>query len=360
MRRATSFAFLIALLLVSPSLILGGKDAAPPEGETQANEQLRKVLEREYNLVPKFVKGQKRYYRLWMTIENLDAYGKLAGRSQWRGDLERFVTSVDPSGRAEEKITWKNVGFRAWLMGKEQYGPHQPVPWADGFSYRFSLEDKYEDLKWDFSQIPKNMLGFVFVAAFQISAHVEIDFLRSRRHAAIQRLRHVGELHGDLPEEGQTFSLDFPPLFTNSKLQRQHVQVGFLGLTLAEGEPCALIDYRQGPQPFTWTMTMGPPMQPEPAAMNTALTSRQAGIFVVRLKDGTLVNGEFTEIAMSKVTPAAGGDSALSLTQGTWHIREIRDEDFERGLAGWEEEQSPTPRFRPGVQAKNPTVYKKK
>ncbi len=340
---------LAIILVVGAPRIMGGGEKYPPGRKAQAFDEVRKILEREYDLKPRFVKGQKRHYRLWMTIDNLDAYGNVVGRNQWRGDFERVVVSLDSSGRAEEKVTWKNVGFRGWLMNESRYSPHQTMPWAEGFSYRFSLEDSYEDLNWDFSDIPKNMLGFVFRGALQISAHVEYDFLRSSRHAAIERLRRVGQLQRNPPEEGQVFSLDFPPVFTNSQLVRKHVQVGFLGLTLANGEPCALIDYQQGPQPFTWTMSMGAPGQPEQARMNTELISRQNGIFVVRLADGSLVHGEFTEITMSKMTPAAGGAPTSSYARGMWHLREITPEEFELGLTRWEEEQTPTPRFRPEV-----------
>ena len=350
MRKALSLAFLLVLVVAISPTTAGGEKEKPPQGNAQGIEKARKVLEREYNLKPRFVEGQKRYYRLWMTIENFDDYGHVAGRSQWRGDLERVVTAVDSSGRAEEKVTWKNVGFRSWLMNEGRYGPHQAASWADGFSYTFSLEDDYKDLNWDFSEIPKNMLGFVFVGAVQISAHAEYDFLRSSHHAKIENLRRIGEVMKDLPEEGKTFDLDFPPVFTNSKLVRKNVRVGFLGLTLVNGEPCALIDYQQGPQPFTWTMTMGPPFQPKPVTVNTVLISRQSGIFVVRLTDGSLVNGQFTERTQQKITPV-GGESSARSGQGMWAIREITPEEFERGLADWAEEQTPTPQFRPVLTA---------
>lgn len=349
MKKALNLALALAFVWVSVPLLTQGGEGVPPE-RTQMLEKARTVLEHEYNLKPRFVKGQKRYYRLWMTIENLDNYGTVAQRSQWRGDFERVVTAVDASGRAEERVTWKNVGFRNWLMKEGRYGPHQAASWADGFSYDFSMEDDYGDLNWDLSKIPKNMLGFLFVGGLQISAHAEFDFMRSSRHARIEKLRRIGERMKDLPEEGKAFDLDFPPVFTNSKLVRKHVQVGFLGLTLANGEPCALIDYQQGPQPFTWTMEMGPPFQPQPVTVNTELTSRQNGIFVVRLSDGSLVNGQFIERTFQKITPV-GSEPASRAGQGMWHIREITPEEFKQGLANWEQEQTPTPQFRPVLGA---------
>ncbi len=359
MRKPLHLASVVVLFVAFPQVIVGLVSERSLAGPDPHIEEVRKILEGEYQLRPTFAQGQKRHYRLWMTIENLDPYGTVANRNQWRGDFERVVLSVDPSGRAEEKVTWKNVGFRGWLMNQARYGPHQTAPWADGFSYRFSLEDDYDDLAWDFSQIPQNMLGFVFAAALQISAHVEFDFLRSSRHAAIERLRQLGQVLRSPPEEGQVFSLDFPPLFTNSRAERRHVQVGFLGLTLADGDPCALIDYHQGPQVFTWTMQMGTPGQPEQTSVNTELTSRQDGIFVVRLVDGSLVHGQFTENTMSKIAPAAGGAPTSAYARGMWHIREITAEEYEEGLATWAEEQSPTPRFRPEATVEGPATTEK-
>jgi hypothetical protein len=319
----------------------------PKEGRSDALSQIRDLLKLEYNLKPKFSKGGRRYYRLWMTIESPGPRGNTAERNQWRGDFERVVISVDPSDRAEEEVTWRNVGVRRWLLDEGKYASHQPLPWADGFSYRFSMEDSYEELDWDYSSIPKNVAGFVFRAILQVTAHYEFDFLRSSRHASIEKLRYVGAVLRDPPEEGQVFNLDFPPVFTNSRLERKHVEIGVLGLAWADDEPCALIDYRQGPQRFSWTMTTAAGEQAEPVSVNTELTSRQEGVFVVRLEDGSLVNGWLAESTIQRITPAGGGEPTGRYTRGIWHIREITSEEFAGGLKDWENEQTPTPQFRP-------------
>jgi len=349
MRKLLKAGLVIMLVVGAPRIVAAGEEEYSSGREGQAIYEVRKILEREYDLKPRYIKGQKRYYRLWMTMENLDKYGGVAVRYQWRGDFERVVVSVDPSGGAKEKITWKNVGFRNWLNNEARYGSHQVAPWAEDFSYTFSLEDDYADLNnWDFSGIPKNSMGVVFRGALQITAHAEFDFLRSSRHATIERLRQVGQVLRSLPEEGKIFSLDFPPLFTNSRLERKHVRVGFLGLTLANGEPCALLDYQQGPQQFSWTWTAGAPGSGQPI-LNTDYTSRQTGVFAVRLEDGSLVRAHLAEFSHSKTTPAAGGPPTPGYTYGIWHIREITAEEYKEGLDKWAEEQTATPRFRPEV-----------
>lgn len=340
------------LLLALACLLSGAQGANSRDMKPEKKRTLKEWLSRDYELKPHYVKGQKRYYRLWQTLEQLDPWGNLQGRSQWRGDLERVVESVDPSGRAEEKITWKNVGSRSWLMAEGKYGPHRPLPWADGFSYGFSAEDGYDELRADYVSIPKNPVGMLFRMAFQVSAHLEFDFLRSSRHGAIERLRKVGSLLLNPPEEGQKFTLDFPPWAVNSDLEKKHVEISFLGLTQVNGEPCAIIDYQQGPQDFLWetldTQGAAPAlgMNEGVSSWHTAMKSWHHGLFFVRLRDGSLVFGWLTEPTMGKITPQGDGQPIPRYGRGTWSIQEITADDYAAGLKDWDQEQSLTPRFR--------------
>jgi hypothetical protein len=338
------------LILGVTCLMIGTQSTNSQQAEQKHRQTLQEWLNQEYALKPKYVKGQERYYRLWQTLEQLDRWGNLQGRSQWRGDLERVVESVDPSGRAEEKITWKNVGSRNWLMAEGKYGPHRPLPWADGFSYGFSAEDGYAELRADYESIPKTPEGMLFRMAFQVSAHLEFDFLRSSRHGAIERLREVGSLLLNPPEDGQKFALDFPPWTVNSDLEKKHVEIGFLGLTQVNGEPCAIIDYKQGPQDFLWETpgSQGAALgvQEGVSSWHTAMKSWHHGLFFVRLRDGSLVSGWLTEPTMGKITPQGDGQPIPRYGRGTWSIQEITAEDYAAGLKDWDQEQSLTPRFR--------------
>lgn len=313
-------------------------------------ESLKKALARPFDLKPRYRKGQEQYQRMWMTIEVLDPFGNLQARNQWRGDLHRVVRDLDASGRAREKVTWKSVGVRDWLLSAGRYKPHRTVPFAEGFTYDFSVEDDYSELDWDYSAIPRILLGRFFRVAFSVSAHLEFDFLRSSRHASIERLRHPGELLTDPPEGGKTFDLDFPPLFTDSRLERRHIQVGFLGLTLLDDAVCALVDCKQGPQDFFWNeLVQSPGTEAGDQRFAVNLKSWQEGVFSSRIEDGSLVQGELTEWHMIKRVPAAGGEPVAEHSRGIWSIREISAGDYAAGLEGWSDEQTPTPRFRPTV-----------
>jgi len=313
-----------------------------------ALESLRQALPQPFDLKQKYSVGQERCQRMWMTIEAFNCFGDLQARVQWRGDLHRVVHDVDSSGRAREKVTWRSVGVRSWLLDEDRYEPAKAVPFAEGFSYDFSAEDDYDELTWDYSSIPREPLGRSFRTAFSVSAHLEFDFLRSSRHASIEKLRHIGEVLTHTPEEGKTFSIDFPPFFTNSCLNRKHVQAGFLGLTLADDAVCVLLDLKQGPQDFFWHELVSPPGDAsKEEKLAVRLKSWQDGVLSIRMEDGSLVSGEFTEWHMIKRVPLAGGNPIANHSRGIWSIREITEQNCGKGLEDWATEQTPTPQFRP-------------
>ena len=338
MRLGLSALFLTAGLIAVNPAKSKDKNAVDPTAT------LRKVVNQKWNLKPRYTVGQKRYYRLWQTIESLDQSGYVRSRSQWRGDFQREVKSVEPNGKAYEQITWKSVGLRSWNNETARFDQAIPVPWAEGFSYLFSAEEGYAefDQRIDYSALPKSMFGFAFRGALQVTAHVEFDYLRSSRHATIERLQLPGQLLQDVPEDGIVFPLDYPSVVTNSALERKHVQVGFLGLTVLNREPCGVLDYRQGPQDFSWNIITGQAADSTPTGMVPGgLKSWHYGVFFVRLSDGSLIQAELTEHHVQRNpllrTPGAGPQYSL----GIWTIREITEEDFEEGLASWSREQMP-------------------
>jgi hypothetical protein len=292
----------------------------------------------EYDLRRRATRGDHSHYRIWMTIELLGSRGALMGRYQTRGDFERQVTSVDPIA---ERIVWRNVGSRGWDTDKDAYGEHQPLDWAEGFAYDFSPEQAYEELAWDHSHLPKTTEGYTFVT-LQITGHLEFDFLRSARHGRIDALRRPGDTQVP-PEDGQRFQIEFPPLSVHSALERRHVRTGFLGLTEADGELCAILDYRQGPQTFTWENLSDPS-----APTAHEVRSWQYGQFVVRTSDGELTEGDFTERAVMTMRPLNGGQAMTMPVRGMYAIRRISTEEFAEGLDSWGAEQTPRPPSRRG------------
>jgi hypothetical protein len=319
----------------------------PALGRTEADlDELKRILESKFDLRQRVEPGKRSFHRLWQTIEIFDPFGEVVHRNQWRGDFQRTIESVDESGKAEESISWHSVGVRFWLPDESKYGPHKELDYSKGFSYSLSIEDDYNDLDWNYSGVPKSVEGSIFRQAFQVSAHFEFDFMRSVKHAGIDQLQKIGDLISRTPEEGHQFSLSFPPIVTNSLLERRNVHIGFLGLNQINGEPCAILYYRQGPQKFSWDGIENADItaeNPPPDIWHKDLTSWQQGHFCVRLKDGTLAEGEFSENHMIKRARPDGTDPTPVQSRGIWSITEISKEDYSNGLQDWYLDQSELP-----------------
>lgn len=303
---------------------------------------VKKVLASEFDLKPRLVPGTRSFYRYWQTVEIFDPFGAVLHRFQWRGDLSRTVEDD-----LKESISWHSVGSRFWNPAASRYEPYRELDYARGFSYKLSIEDEYDDLNWDYSSVPKSIEGSTFRQAFTVTAHFEFDFLRSVKHGAIQKLTRIGDLLSESPEEGQTFSLSFPPVVTNSILKREKVHVGFLGLNHFEGEPCALLQFRQGPQKFSWDGIEGPDVtavgQYEDNVWHKELTSWQFGQLALRLSDGGLAEGELLENHMIKRSNPAGDEVMPINSRGIWTIRQISEAEYSSGLEGWNDDQSELP-----------------
>jgi hypothetical protein len=310
-------------------------------------DSLQERLSRKFNLQPKFELGKQSFYRMWQTIEVFDPFGDVVHRNQWRGDFQRTVDSVSQSGKAVESIRWHSVGARYWIPEESKYGPYKELDYSKGFSYKLSIEDGYEDLNWDYSSVPKTVEGSIFRQAFQVSAHFEFDFMRSVKHAAIDGLQYIGDLISELPEEKEHFSLSFPPVVSNSVLERKHLHIGFLGLNQIEGEPCAVLYFRQGPQKFTWdgveSMDITAEITNEDEPWHKILTSWQQGHFCIRLKDGSLAESEFSENHMIKKTRLDGTEPSASHSRGIWSIREVSPQAYSSGLENWNDDQNELP-----------------
>lgn len=280
-----------------------------------------RLLRQKHNLRERPTVGQTRFFRLIATLDKSDPSGSGSG-SQIRGDLERKVSAIASDGSFTEQIRWRNVAIRPWLSAKGEYGPFFPVTWANNFSYEFSADSNYESLKWDLSSLPKDHSGYMFRAVLSVTAHYEFDFMRSVSHAQIDQLTRIGQLITDVPENRETFSLNLPPIVNESRLERKHVQVGLPGITIVNGEPAAILEFRQGPQDFALTMTAA-------ERMEVKIKSWQYGQCLIRLRDGALISAQLTENIISNI------GSSSSYDQGNYVIQEISSAEFEKGLTDW-------------------------
>lgn len=318
-----SFFALLSMTLSTTIGIVGVAKADPP-GKQCTDRALKEQLQRSHDLREKRSRGQTRYYRLTATLDQFDLLGRISSRTQLRGDIERRVTGgLDPNGRTTEQVRWRNVGFRPWSKATGEYGKYVPLSWADNFSYEFSVESKYDAMNWDLTSIPKDHTGYLFRAVLSVTAHYEFDFMRSSAHGRIDQLTKIGQLITDLPEEGQKFSLNHPPVVKESVLERMHIQVGLPGITIVNGEPCAILEFRQGPQDFALLLASA-------RGLKLKLKSWQYGQCLIRLADGGLVSAQMTENTISNAASATP-----SYGKGNYFIQEISPAEFEKGLTEW-------------------------
>jgi hypothetical protein len=287
---------------------------------------MRPLFAQEYDLRPKYRKGERRYYRLVIVYKRLDPSGKIISQLEHRGDIERLVDSVRSDGKAYELITWRNVFTREKAEGKQDFGPYKAQPWVSGFSYLFSAEDSHQDFHWKYDRFPKTREGYLSLM-LTVDAHFEFDYLRSSFHGGIEKLRRIGD-EVEAPDSQLTFSVDFPPVVPDSHLRKTNVYTKFLGLTQVNQEPCAILAHRQGPGEFSLSFAFD-----SNRVISTAITSSFWGNLIVRLADGSLVHGDFVEHVRSQVNIPGQEKPSYSSTQAEYNIDEISRETFLQGVS---------------------------
>lgn len=319
--------FTAASIIATASIILAQalKSHLPPATSTAPAPRLKSFLTQAYDLKPKYKKGAVRYQRLVIVYYAMDAAGHVVNRNEVRASIERRVESVLPDGKAYEQIAWKNWASRMAQGATGAYGPYQRCEWAEGFSYRFSAEDPHDKFHWNYEKFPKTMQAYL-ILMHTVDAHFEFDYLRSSYHGAIEKLRRIGD-EVEAPDSHQRFTINFPPLVPNSYLDKKDVYTKFIGLTVAGGEPCAILAHRQGPGDFWLDFAVG-----SEQTRRSEITSTFAGNLYVRLSDGSLVHGDFVEWVSSKMAGPSPERAIYAYTRGDYSIDEISREEYVKGI----------------------------
>jgi hypothetical protein len=300
----------------------GNGERSSPQRRERSTDTL---LTKEYDLLPKYKKGGTRYYRLVILYKRLDQMGVVTELTEHRGDFQRVVESVEANGKAYEVITWKNVAERVATGDAGKFGAYKRTSWAEGFSYRFSAEDSYQDFHWNYKSFPPTREGYMTMI-LTVDAHFEFDFLRSSSHGSIEKLKRVGD-EVQAPDNHQPFSLNFPPLVRKSHMQKNNVGLKFLGLTQVKGETCAIVAHRQGPGYFSLDFAAG-----SNASATMSITSSFWGNLFVRVRDGSLVHGDFIEQVRSQMNIPGQAKPVYIATQAEYNIEEISRETYLQGL----------------------------
>ena len=268
---------LLVICLVSGNAWAGGP---------QESHRTSPSREKSYTLTPRFRVGQKSAYRFVNRQFILGEGQGVVARVVLSGDFEREVAEVKADGSAVERITWRDFSS---AFGQGRSGtlakPEQP-PWAKGFSYFFSAEDSHERFHWNYDSIPATSLGDQFMM-HTVNAHFEFDFLRSRFHGAIDKLRYVGD-RVKVPDTDRPFAIRLRALpLTMECIKRDHTMT-FQGVAPCAGRKCAVLYF------WTWldvTSRSGTP----PNFLERPGFTQFDGYLLVDIEDGSLHYGYFNE-----------------------------------------------------------------
>lgn len=241
------------------------------------------LLTREYDLSYRPQLGSPSFYVMDIVYRHAGP-ARQTSVENYRGVFVRTPAAAT-SGGVAETVVWRHIGHREG-PGPEEIGEWQRVEWADAFTYEFNAEQDYDDYHWSYDSFPRdaNWLVSWNVALLTLDAHFEFDFLRSRRHGAIDRLRRVGD-SVLTPDSDRPFWLGFPPMVDVPAFTKRGLRSTFLGLARSGGEDCGVLGFAMDPSPFEMTV----------AGTTTEASSSFRGTMHIRLTDGSLERGEFDE-----------------------------------------------------------------
>ncbi|NIR50411.1 hypothetical protein GWO43_18035 [candidate division KSB1 bacterium] len=212
---------------------------------------LKNALQREYDLTLKYDFGDKDFYHIRTVYLEMNDTGKVAKTRLLDGGFSREVLRFKDSKRYD-RFVWKHVKM-GHKMGKSQVRETKVLPYSRDFRYEFSEKDMTpERFPVDVTSIPKTMEGYNFFVKL-IDAHTfdVISNFANYEHG----LSKIGQT-AELPEQELQGIIDFPPLFTDTHFAQAPIFTTFQGITLYEGEPCAMLAYRSDDSRIHMTANM--------------------------------------------------------------------------------------------------------
>ena len=273
--------------------------------------ELTSVLDASYDLSYRPAPGSSGYYCLDILYRTLGDGGKVKGVENWRGGFRRRVDRVDPDSAVRETITWKHAVKRD--RGADgPFGEWQALDFAEDFTYPFCAEDDYPKFQPDYAGFPRDEATWPLgwnVLLLTVDAHFEFDFLRSRRHGAIDRLRRIGDTCLT-PDTDHPFRLELPPMVDVPAFTKRNLRNTFIGLAPAGGEACGIVAFGMDVSPFQMTI----------AGQTFDVSSIFRGTLTMRLDNGTLEHGEFDEFVMGAAGPVYPRYEIRRIDEPTWLV----------------------------------------
>lgn len=267
------------------------------------------ALAATYDLTYRPKAGTSSFHCMDINYRRLGDGGRVASVDNWRGGFRRQVDAVADDGSVQETITWKHVGTR--VQAADQPFPEWTVlDWAHDFTYPFGAESDYSDFHWSYDSFPRDETTWPLgwnVLLLTVDAHFEFDFLRSKRHGAIDRLTKVGDSL-IVPDSDHPFWLGLPPIVDVPAFSKRNLRNTFLGLGRANGVDCGVVAFGMDVSPFQ-VVIMG-------ETFDTSSIFR--GTLHVNLEDGVLEHGEFDEFVIGAQGPVFPRYEIRRIDEATW------------------------------------------
>lgn len=230
--------------------------------------------------------GETLYYRLLRHSDFFRMEGTKFGEHTVIAYFTRTRIENARDGQIREKFTWKKFGFG------ESINPSEPVKLsylkeAEGFSLICSVADEDLITKFDFSSLPRTMLGMWFM----IMSWDAVTFdsaVRPQNHYEFPDSACIGAEFKNT-RGSYDFPFEYPPLVANSKYtfsDKNHSKI--IGVGVEKETLCAIIEFSYSENRITLNMDLNF------GKMETQSLEHFFGKTYVSLKDGRIVKGDLT------------------------------------------------------------------
>jgi hypothetical protein len=189
-------------------------------------------------------------------------------------------------GKVQENFTWAKFGFG------ESFIPNQPIQLsylkeAEGFSLTCSVTDEDLITKFDFSSLPRTLLGVWFM----IMSWDAVTFdgaVRPQNYYDFPESALLGSEFVNM-RGSYDFLFEYPPLVTNSKYTFSGKnQAKIIGVGIEKGMPCVIVEFSHSENIIAMNLDLGA------AKMSNRGLEHIWGKTYVSLDDGRIVKGVLT------------------------------------------------------------------
>ena len=243
-------------------------------------------LETPISLKLRYPIGETLHYRLLRHSDFYRMDGNKFGEHTAIAYFTRTRIENSEDGQVQEKFTWEKFGFG------QSMSPNLPIRLdylkeAEGFSLTCSVTDEDLITKFDFSSLPRTLLGMWFM----IMSWDAVTFdgaVRPQNHYDFPESAPIGSEFTNM-RGSYDFPFEYPPLVTNSKYTfsgKNHAKI--IGVGIEKGMPCVIVEFSHSENIITMNLEL-----------NTAKVSNRGlehiwGKTYVSLDDGRIVKGILT------------------------------------------------------------------